>query len=110
MARKQFLVVYQDGSKKHIGCAERDSLLLSGQIKKISDLQFSSTEQVRTCHAFADISKMMSAIQENPLRHFLNGSFTIELKGRRRRELLETPEAMAYRLTNNGGLTASCAT
>lgn len=32
MARKPFVVVYPDGSKKNVGTAYRNSLLLNGEI------------------------------------------------------------------------------
>ena len=99
MARKQFLLKYQDGSKKHIGCAERDSLLLDGLIRQIAVREYAYIGQCKTFHSFAELETLKIAVEPQPLkRRFLPGSFIVEFANTRRRELLETPEAMTYRL------------
>ena len=101
MARKQFTVVYPDGSKRNIGCAERDSLLLSRQIKQITPLRYAYSGEVRTYHAFAELTPLRDRLINPPhfLRPYLEGVFIfVDPTGKKHRELLETPEALADRI------------
>ena len=104
ISRKQFLVIYPDGSKEHIGCAERDSLILSQQIKQIDANRFRWIAPARTYHTFADLAELLPRMS-NPIeikRRFLSGCFIVEpakhLNKRKYRELMETPEALALRV------------
>jgi len=97
MSRKTFEIIYQDGSKAHISRQERDDLVLSGQAEQIAPLRYQYTGQAMTFNSFADLGKLQ-LIKPSNLRRFLPGSFIIELNGKRRRELLETPENMTCRL------------
>jgi hypothetical protein len=103
MARKQFLVFYPtDGSKRNIGCAERDSLLLSRQIKQVTPQCYRYVGEARTYHAFADLEPLRDQMLHLPnfLRHYLEGAFiVVDPDGKKHRELLETPEALADRMT-----------
>ena len=54
---------------------------------------------MKTFHTFVDWGKTYTAPENRELvRRFLCGSFIVEHEGRRRKELLETPGALAYRL------------
>lgn len=95
-----FLVKYQDGSKKHVNRAERDDLLLRNCLKQTGPLEYVYTGQAKTYHSFADFGNdyIPPNIAPALLRRFLPGFFIIELKDKRRRELMETPEACGLRL------------
>src|SRR5712671_2803592 len=102
MARKQFTVVYPDGSKAHIGTAERESLLLARQIRATGNpSHFIYVGEVRRFHSFAELGELQGKFggQEH-MRRFLAGTFTVESPdGSRRTERLETPEGFIDRLT-----------
>jgi hypothetical protein len=89
---------YPDGSRKHIGRAERDDLLLSGTAKLTSPGKYAFTGQQYTLHALSELSVIAQSLNPSNLRRFLPGSFIIEHDGKRRRELLETPGSMACRM------------
>jgi hypothetical protein len=91
-------LTYPDGSKKHIGRAERDDLLLSGLARQTSPQKYLYTGQQRTMHSFAELKGLNIGFQEQLKRRFLPGSFVFELRGKRQRELMETPEACGLRL------------
>jgi len=99
MARKQFVIVYPDHSKKHVSRSERDSLLLARAITPTAiPLQYRFAGQVHSLHSFADLSCLLGQ-PLGDLRHHLDGQFIfVDTLGRRHRELLETPEALALRL------------
>jgi hypothetical protein len=95
---KSFQLAYPDGSKKHIGTAERDDLLLSGLAKERSPGKYAFTGQQYTFHAFAELAPLAQTFTPAHLRRFLPGSFIFEHKGKRHREMEETPGACACRL------------
>jgi len=47
--------------------------------------------------SFSDLSRFVVK-QPGIVRRFLPGSYIVEFKGRRKRELMESPEGMAIRL------------
>lgn len=102
MARTKFEVVYPDGrTRKQISTAERNSLLLSREIKQIGPTRFKFVGQVRTYHAFADLINLLPllALPPNLLRRYLVALcvvFELALEHDRQRE--ETPEAFEQRL------------
>jgi hypothetical protein len=98
MARKLFQIKYQDGSRKHVKAEERDNLLLAGLLKTLGPREYEYIGQPKTFHSFADLGNLQ-LIQPGSFRRFLPGSFVIEFQGKRTRELLETPEQMAFRGT-----------
>ena len=99
MARKQFLLKYPDGSKKHIGCPERDSLLLDRLIARQSDKEYVYIGQPKTFHSFADLEQLIPALQpKGPIVKYYSGHFIWEFSSKRHRELMETPDAMVLRL------------
>lgn len=99
MARKQFLIVYPDRSKKNVSRTDRDSLLLSRQIEPLCSGQYRFVGEMRTFHAFSDLVELRGKFEPLPvLRKYLEGSFIFEFQGRQHKERLETPEAFAFRL------------
>jgi hypothetical protein len=95
---KRYLLTYPDGSRKHIDRETRDTLLLSQSAKKTDEGRYLYVGEVHTYHTFSDMRGLYLTSREIPLRRFLSGNFIFELKGKKRRELLETPEAMALRM------------
>lgn len=95
---KSYLLTYPDGSKEHIGRAKRDDLLLSGSAKQIAPEKYLFTDAEVCMKSFADLSRFTVLFEPLNLRRFLEGSFIIERGEKRQRELLETPEAMVYRM------------
>lgn len=102
MTRKTFLITYPDGSRKHIDTRERDSLLLASEIKQIAPQHYAYNGQVRTYHSFADLAELKTRLNMPTMliRRYLAGHFVrVEQRtGKRKHELLETPESMALRL------------
>lgn len=100
---KKYLVKFNDGSKKHVNREMRDSLLLSGEIRKVGANSFVSTIPVRRYHNLADIGELKQTIgpPAKLLRSYLQGQFIVEFKGKRQTERLETPEALALRMENS---------
>ena len=97
MARKSFVVVYPDRSKKHVNASEREQLYLEGVLTKTEDPRvWRYTGEAHTFHTFAELSKL--AFEAVPHRRFLPGSFIWKFKDMRRRELLETPESLGARM------------
>jgi hypothetical protein len=99
---KKYLVKFKDGSRKHVRREERDSMLLAGEIRKIGSNSYLSILPVRRFYNLADIGELKNYIgpEKRNLRNYLEGKFTIEFKGKRYSERLETPEAMALRMEN----------
>lgn len=98
LASKRFLLTYPDGSRKHIGREERDSLLLSRSARETADGRYLYTGETHTYHALSQLQNLVVSTNEMGLRSFLSGQFIFELGDTRKRELLETPEAMLIRL------------
>ena len=105
MAQRKYLILYKDGSKRHVDREVRDSMMLCHELEQVGHNRYRCTLPVRTLHSFAELSSL--SFQSSPIRRFIEGRFTIERKGRRWTELLETPEALAYRLERQGQLCSS---
>jgi hypothetical protein len=72
-------------------------MLLCHELEPIGHNRYRCTLPARTLHSFAELASLR--FEEHSLvRRFLEGRFTVEIRGRRWTELLETPEALAYRL------------
>ena len=97
---KKYLLTYPDGSRKHIHREERDSLLLAGCAKQTAPERYFYIGPVHTFHSFADLGQLQLQAEPMESRRFLPGSFIVEMKGKKYRELMETPGAMVYRLSN----------
>ena len=97
---KNYQLTHPDGSKKHIDRVERDDLVLSGLARQVSPMVYEYLGQPKTYHSFAEWAEVevKAIVGRNPARRFLPGSFVIEHEGKRRHELLETPEHAACRL------------
>lgn len=104
---KTYSLAYPDGSKQNMSRQERDNLVLSGLVKEISPLKYAYTGQQHTFHTFSDLSKLQLSHNEPPKRRFLSGSFIWEHAGKRRRELMETPESIGVRVCQMAGLELS---
>lgn len=106
MARSKFELIYpHDGSRKQIGCAERNSLLLSREIQQIGPQKYKFTGQAKTFRAFADLSQLLPYITLPPnlLRRYLAALCVIwQLQLELERQMEETPEAFAIRLEAMG--------
>jgi len=99
MARKSFLIVYPDRSKKHVNAQEREQMYLEGVLAKTDDpLVWRFVGQSHTFHSFAELWPLKAALDPNPRRRFLPGNFIWKFKDMRRRELLETPESLGARM------------
>lgn len=102
MAGRRYEISYPDGSRKKVSCRERDSLLLTSEIKQIAPQQYAYNGQVRTYHSFADLAELKTRLNmpATLIRRYLAGHFVrVEQRtGKRKHELLETPESMALRL------------
>lgn len=107
MARKRFIVFYPDSSKEQIGTTERDSLLVSGSIRKISEGRYEFTGQRRTFHSFPDYGKHYVAQQTQPSLDSGPNYLSCHLKfqapdGSIREEREETPKGLVLRLIQRG--------
>jgi len=105
LSRRIYELIYQDNTRKHINSSERNSLLLSREIKQIGPTRYKFIGQPKTFHAFADLQQLISlmAVAPNLLRHYLNALCVIfEIHLERERQLEETPEAFALRLEEMG--------
>lgn len=107
MARKSFLIIYPDRSKKHVDAFERDQMLLAGELQRVDQNSYKWVGEVKTFHTFADLAGLRDKLTlSTTLRRFLPGQFTIEhprrLGGQREHERLQTPEAMKVELERRG--------
>lgn len=105
MARLKFELISPDGSRTQIGTAERNSLLLSREVKQIGPTRYKFMGHAKTYHAFADLSELITFMALPPclLRHYLDALRVIfELKLERELQLEETPEAFGLRLERMG--------
>lgn len=100
---RNYLLKYPDGSKKNMSRADRDNLLLSGLAKQTGPQEFIYLGQVRTLHSFAELSTLHITAEPKNLRRFLAGSFIWEHAGKRKRELMETPESIGMRVCEMAG-------
>ncbi len=73
--------------------------MLSGLARQTSAATYAFTGQRRTLHSFAELSSLNLGFEAKNLRRFLDVSVIFELRGKRRIELEETPEACALRLS-----------
>ena len=99
MPTKRFLIHYPDGSKEQVSAAEKEQMLLAGDLRVIDSNRFQFITKPLVFGSFAELAKLTLRPSE-VRRRFLPGQFTVELRGKRYRERLETPEGMACRLAN----------
>ena len=109
MARSRYLIISTDGKKRHVSREERDQLLLSGVLKQVGPQEYRSTLKPIRMHSMGELEKLKGEMNEQAglLRHFLPGSFIFEQGETRKREMLETVEAMVLRLKNARQLQAA---
>lgn len=102
MAKKRFIIQYQDGSRKQVGRLERDSMILAKEISHKAENRYLFTGQAMTFHSFADLQQLIPALKSELLRRYLAGFFIWELGDLREDERLQTPEAQIERLEAMG--------
>ena len=103
MAKKQFVVHYPDGSRKHIGARDREQMLLSLEIVATqASNHYRFLGQLKTFHAFRDMSSLVLVAQNTSFVRFLRGTFVFEFQGKKVVERMETPEGMAARIVSMG--------
>lgn len=102
MPTKRFLIHYPDGTREQVPTAEKEQLLLAGELRPIDANRFEFIGQRKTMvfHDFRDLSKLAQLLNVTPaqLRRFLAGYFVWEIDEQRIRELMETPEGLQLRL------------
>jgi hypothetical protein len=103
---KRYLLTYPDGSRRHINRETRDSLVLSQSARETAPGRYLYTGEVHTYKTFSQLREL-SFTPTGSLRNFLAGSFIFELDGKKKRELLETPEAMALRMAKTAAVASS---
>lgn len=104
MPRSKFEIIYPD-CRKQVSSAERNSLLLSREIKQIGPTRYKFIGQSKTYHAFADLAELLPlmALPANLLRHYLESlCVVLELHLERETQFEETPEAFYARLIDMG--------
>lgn len=82
----KFTVRYPNGIKRHINKSEL--VLLSGSLQQIGP------------HEYLSKASLQATIEQASGRHYLPGVFIFVLKGKKRRELMETPCGLVGRLTD----------
>jgi hypothetical protein len=103
LAHHKFLLTYPNGKPKYIDRETRDQLLLSLQAKQTGPQRYRYIGQPKTFHSFSELGELRLESQLVPLKKYLPGVFIFEVHLKRRRELMESPEGMAFRLMNRGG-------
>jgi hypothetical protein len=104
MAHHRYLLIYPDGSSKHISREKRDSLLLSQTAIQAGVDRYRYTGKVKIFHSLQELKELFGDTEERLLRKFLEGQFVVEFKGKRYHERLETAEALALRYSQQIGV------
>lgn len=105
LGRHKFLITYPDGSKKHVGTAERNSLLLSREIQPLTAKAYKFTGETKTFTSFTALGQwfQVQALSPEQLRRYLsNLAVLYDLAGEKELQLEETPEAFGLRLEQIG--------
>lgn len=107
MPTKQFLIYHPDGSAERVRTAEKEQMLLAGELRKIAEGRFEfigqrKTMVFRSFQALEELARKLNVTPEQ-LKRYLAGHFVWEIDEMRLRELLETPEAMALGLDTPSG-------
>lgn len=102
MPTKRFLIHYPDGTREQVPTAEKEQLLLSGELRPIDANRFEYIGHRKTMifNSFQELSKLAQLLNVTPaqLKRFLAGYFVWEIDEQRLRELMETPEGLQLRL------------
>lgn len=107
MPTKRFLINYPDGTREQVPTAEKEQLLLAGELRAIDANRFEfigqrKTMVFRSFQALAELARKLNVTPEQ-LKRYLAGHFVWEIDEIRLRELLQTPEAMALGLDTPSG-------
>lgn len=84
MAHREYLIRYSNGFKRHISKQDRD--ILSASLRQIGPREYLCTASLQT------------SIEQSKGPSFLAGRFIFELKGKKRRELLQSVSGMVREL------------
>jgi hypothetical protein len=102
---RHFTILYPDDSKGNVNTAQRNDMLLAGEIQPTADRRtFKFVGRPIVLKAFADLRKIIPGVESNLLQRFYPGTFADRVVGfvfdgeRSTYELLESPPAMALRL------------
>lgn len=102
MARRQFLVLYPDGSRKHVDREERDSLLYAQEIKETGFREYRFTVAPRSYRLSATQNTLPSLSLEAKatppvVRRYLGIDVIFQLGEKRYHEHEESTEGMVLR-------------
>jgi hypothetical protein len=107
MPTKQFLIYHPDGSAERVRTAEKEQMLLAGELRKVAEGRFEFIGQRKTFifHSFKELERIAQLLNVTPeqLKRYLAGHYVWEIDEVRLRELMETPEAMGLRLDTPSG-------
>jgi hypothetical protein len=107
MPTKRFLIHYPDGTREQVPTAEKEHLLLAGELRAIDANRFEFIGQRKTMifRSFRELERIAQLLNVTPaqLKRYLAGHFVWEIDEQRLKELMETPEAMSLRLDNPSG-------
>ena len=107
MARKQFVIVYPDGSKKNVSAFDREQMLLAGEIKKDGDnanryrfVAQAKSVTVQTFKSFRELANLgpLTPAQREYLQRHYPGLFIFEIGEESFVEIMESAEGLALRL------------
>lgn len=106
MPAKRFLIHYPDGSKEQVDLAERDALILRGQIQPIDANRYQFIGECMRLHAMQDLERLLPIVSKGYRQEpdYYPGLFIWQLGDKKRRERLESAEAVAIRVR---GLTST---
>jgi len=79
-------------------------MLLAGELRKLDERHYAFIGQVKTFHNLSDLAELLPRLDPIIRRRFLPGKFILELRDKKRLELLETPDGLALRLRAQGKL------
>lgn len=99
---KRFTVVYPDDSKRNVGRRQKEKMFLAGELRQIDERHFAFIGEVLVVHSLKSLSSLLSRHAPNasqqPEPAFYPGMYVWQLREKRRRELMESPDHMALQL------------
>ena len=100
MTRKSFQITFQSGKSKYVSRYERDRLLLGQEIQLIKGNEYKYIAETRTLHGLAQLGVVLERMvkQQRQEPDYYPGEFIVQMGDKRRRESMESSEALALRL------------
>ena len=100
MARKTFQITFPNGKSKYVTRDERDELLLCQDIQLIKGNEYKYIRETRTLHGLSQLSVVLDRMvkQQRQEPDYYPGEFIFEFKEKRRREGMQSAEALAIAL------------